>query len=300
MAYLLGIDGGGSHTTAWLADEHFRVFAKAEAGASNPIKVGLARAQREILRAVREVRRRAQIHGKELDAVCVGLAGAGSPPLHDQLLRWLRKSVPARSHLLTIDAVIALAAADESTGIIVISGTGSIAYGRDDRGHVLRAGGWGSVFDDAGSGYDIGRKAIAGALRAVDGRDKPTRLTNALTRALKLGAMTDVVAKPLASSDIAALFPIILREAEAGDTLARQLCRDAGCDLADLALALVTRFGWKDCTVPILCSGGVFQSSSLVRRSFARRVHARAPRARVSLLLREPVEGALRLARQLL
>jgi len=181
----------------------------------------------------------------------------------------------------------------------VISGTGSIAYGRDERGRALRSGGWGTLFDDAGSGYDLGRKAIASALRAFDGRGPRTRLDAKICRALGLRDVTEVVLRPLAPREIAALFPLVLEAAREGDLVARELCEQSGQELAELALALVKRFGWRDRAVLVACAGGVFQASLRIRRSFARRLRSRAPRARVALLRKPPVEGALALARAL-
>jgi N-acetylglucosamine kinase-like BadF-type ATPase len=84
-----------------------------------------------------------------------------------------------------------------------------------------------------------------------------------------------------------------------GDRVARELCEQAAEDLAELALTLIARFGWKRRAVRIICTGGVFRSSQMIRRKFAREVQARAPKAKVSLMKREPVEGALFLARRL-
>ena len=154
MASFLGIDGGGTRTTAWLADEHGNVLGRATAGPSNPLKVGFDACHREILRAakaaIHDARRVARVphagpagaalkgSASRLDAVVLGLAGTDRPPIHNKLEAWLRKAIPARKHLLTSDAAIALRAAiGDSPGIIVISGTGSIAFAQDERGTVL-------------------------------------------------------------------------------------------------------------------------------------------------------------------
>ena len=308
MPHFLGIDGGGTRTTAWLArlggqaDRRGCVLARAEAGPSNPLKVGLKVAQREILRAARSVVGagfKPAPTGAVLEAVVAGIAGVDRPQIHRPLARWLRKAIPARFHLLTTDAAIALhAALGNAPGIIVVSGTGSIAYGQDGRGRVFRAGGWGSQFDDAGSGYDLGRKAIAAALRAHDGRGPRTQLTAKICRAFKLRDITQVVGRELTSLEIAGLFPLVLEAARRRDAAANQLLDDAGRDLAELALALVKRERWSRRPIPVVLAGGVFHSSARVRRSFVRQLRRTAPRARVTLLRRAPVEGALDLARK--
>lgn len=301
MPYFLGIDGGGTRTVAWLADASKRVVARAVAGPSNPLKVGVAGSERELLRAARGALRRAKLRPRGLEAVCVGLAGVDRPPVHRRIFAWLRRAIPARAHLLTSDAALALRAGlGDSPGAVIISGTGSIAYGRDARGGVLRSGGWGTLFDDAGSGYDLGRKAISAALRDYDGRGPRTQLLSKIMRALKLPDITRVILKPLTPQEIAALFPLVLAAARRQDDVARDLCEKAGQDLAELAVALIRRFGWQRRVVPVICAGGVFRASLLIRRSFARHLRRQGLKgAHILLLRRPPVEGALALAREL-
>ncbi|MBZ5670847.1 MAG: hypothetical protein LAO04_14100 [Acidobacteriia bacterium] len=306
MAYFLGIDGGGTRTTAWLANEGGKVLTRVEAGPSNPLKVGLRAAQREIRSAMREALRRAAApkaalrrrSSAILDCVCAGIAGSERRAVHGPLFAWMRQHIPARHHLLTSDAAIALAAAvGDSPGIIVIAGTGSIAFARDDRGRLLRAGGWGIPFDDFGSGYDLGRRAVTAALQAFDGRGPRTGLTERICRVLDLPDITEVVPENLDPQQIAALFPQVMEAAQRGDLVACHLCDDAARDLANLAVALLKRAGWVRRSVPVVCTGGVFRSSNRIRRAFARQLRRFAPKVRVDLLDRPPVEGALWLAR---
>jgi glucosamine kinase len=308
MNYFLGIDGGGTRTTAWLADEQNQVLARVEAGPSNPLKVSFRTSQRELLRATREALRKAGLRPTAarrarqplLEAVCAGIAGVDRPAVHSPLFRWMRRHIPARRHLLTSDAAIALAAAvGDSPGIIVIAGTGSIAFARDERGHILRAGGWGVPFDDRGSGYDLGCQAVAAALEAFDGRGPQTPLADRICEALELADITEVVPKQLGPPQVAALSPLVIEAAREGDLVACHLCDDAARELANLAVALLKRAGWTRRAVPVVLTGGVLQSSSLIRRAFARHLRRFAPQARVELLERPPVAAALGLARAL-
>jgi N-acetylglucosamine kinase-like BadF-type ATPase len=317
MGLYLGIDGGGSGTEACLGDERGRILAKAVAGPSNPLKVGMEGAKKELLRAAREVLRRvstaaarderlvvAALAGRRhnrplLVAVCAGVAGVDCPAVSRPLRAWLRKAVPARHHLLVTDAEIALyAAVGTAGGMIVVSGTGSIAYARDDRGRTLRAGGWGAAFDDLGSGYDLGRKAIMAALHDFDGRGERTVLTQRICQALQLTDITQIALRNLDPQQAAGLFPLVSEAAREGDRVARRLCAEAAHDLTEMSLALARRLGWRR-MVHVVCAGGVFRSSPTIRRSFARYVHQRMPSAQVRLLQREPVEGALAMARKL-
>jgi len=315
MALYLGIDGGGSGTQALLGDEEGRILARAVAGPSNPTKVGIEGAKKEILRAARRALRKApnagergeltiqcgvRSHGQPLlAAVCAGVAGVDRAALSRPLLAWLRKAIPARRHLLVTDMAIALRAAlGTAAGMIVESGTGSFAYARTLRGETMRAGGWGAAFDDPGSGYDLGRKAIMAGLRDFDGRGEHTVLTSRICRALRLSKITQIVMKKLSPQQVAALSPLVLGAARAGDRVARRLCSQAAFDLAEMALALGRRLGQRG-PVPVVCAGGIFRSSPALRRRFARFVHQHMPAARVRLLQREPVEGALAMACEL-
>ncbi len=298
----LGADGGGTRTTVWVSSGEGRVLGRATAGPSNPVKVGLASAEREILAAARQAL--AQAGGGELQAVCLGLAGADRPEISKPLAAWLWEHLPAQFHLITTDAAIALEAAlsgrsrAAGPGIAVIAGTGSIACARDARGRILRCGGWGAVFGDEGSGYDLGRKAARAALHDFDGRGPRTRVGEAITRALRLKSIIELPGRIASPGEIAALAPVIIKTARAGDAVARQLVDDAGRDLAELALALVPRLGSKNEAPRVVCAGGLFRASAALRRSFARRVKDLVPGARISVLRREPVEGALALARR--
>jgi N-acetylglucosamine kinase-like BadF-type ATPase len=212
----------------------------------------------------------------------------------------MRRHIPARHYLLTSDAAIALAAAvRDGPGIIVIAGTGSIAFARDDQGRILRAGGWGIPFDDRGSGYDLGRKAVAAALEAFDGRGPHTTLADRICGALDLADITEVVPRQLDPQQIAALFSLVMEAAREGDLVACHLCDNAARDLAHLAVALLKRAGWTRRAVPVVLTGGVFQSSPRIRRAFARHLRRLAPQARLEQLERPPVAGALWLARSL-
>ncbi len=308
MDCYLGIDGGATRTTAWLADGEGKLLARAESGPSNPLKAGFRAAEREILKALRACLREAGFpqaaarasQPPVVRAVCAGISGVARQDVHRPLLAWMRRHIPARHSLLTSDCAIALAAAVRAApGIIVNAGTGSYAFARDDQGKLLRAGGWGVPFDDRGSGYELGRRAVATALEAFDGRGPHTLLMDRICRHLELRDITAIISQQLEQHQIAALFPLVLEAAREGDLVARHLCDDAARDLADLAVALLKRAGWMRRSTPVVTTGGVFKSSILIRRAFVRHLRRFAPQARVEMLGRPPVEGALWLARTL-
>jgi len=293
---------------AWLADADGKLLGRAESGPSNPLKTGFRAAEREIAKAYRASLRDAGFpstaarasHPPLLRGVCAGIAGVARQSVHRPLLAWLRRHIPARHYLLTSDAATALAAAvRDAPGIIVNAGTGSFAFARDDQGMLLRAGGWGIPFDDHGSGYDLGRKGVAAALQAFDGRGPHTLLVERICQHLDLADISEIISQQLEQQQVAALFPLVMEAAREGDLVARHLCDEAARDLADLAVALLKRAGWTRRATPVVTTGGVFQSSYNIRRAFVRHLRRFAPLARVELLERPPVEGALWLARNL-
>jgi N-acetylglucosamine kinase-like BadF-type ATPase len=293
----LGIDGGGTTTTACVSDDSGQVVGRGTAGASNPVKVGLSASKRAILAAARPAL--AAIPHGELRAVCLGLAGADRREIRQPILTWLRKAIPAQTHLLTTDAAIALEAAlGRRPGVIVIAGTGSIACGRDTAGHVARAGGWGSVFGDEGSAYAVGRSAISAALRARDGLTPPTRLEQDISSSLGLVEIQRVAGLKLTHQQVAALAPLVLAASRKGDRAAVQIVNEAARELARLATALIRRLKLGGQPVRVVLAGGLLLSNGTLRSNLRRRLKTLAPQAAVSVLRREPVQGAIELARR--
>lgn len=296
-ARYLGVDGGGTATAAWVTDERDRVLGRGAAGPSNPVKVGLPRAKREILAAAQQALSAAS--KVDLYAACVGLAGADRSQVSDPLLLWLRTEIPAQTHLLTTDAAITLEAAlGRAPGVVVIAGTGSIACGRDREGRMMRAGGWGSIFGDEGSAYDLGRRGVNAALRALDGVGPRTRLVQDIASSLGLGQISDIVGMNLEPQQVAALAPLVTEAERKDDAAASQIVFEGGRELAQLAAALLVRLGLQDEHVAVVLAGSLLRSSRALRRSLRRHLSGLCPQAQVGMLRREPVQGALALARR--
>jgi len=190
------------------------------------------------------------------------------------------------------------AAFDGGPGVITIAGTGSIAYGRNGNGRTARAGGWGLAISDEGSGEWVGRRAVGAALGANDVGEETPMLAEIL-QLWKLASLDELVRKSNASPtpDFASLFPLVLRAADGGDAVARNVMRQAGEELAGLARGVIRRlFGAG--SVPVAMAGGVFRQSEQVRQVFYNAVVAEFPQASVRAKVVEAVDGALALARK--
>jgi glucosamine kinase len=308
MAYYLGIDGGGTKTRCVLADETM-VLATAISGGSNIVRLGETQARKAVHTAVRQVCATANISPAQISAICIGAAGAARPEIAAKIRTILAELTPGPA-LTSIevvgDTVIALEAAfGTGPGVIVIAGTGSIAYGRDASGHTARAGGWGFAISDEGSGHWIGRRAISAILRAHD-QGLETALSAMILQAWKLNTIDELVqqANSTPPPDFPRLFPIVLLAADQGDSIARDLLTDAGAKLAALAAFVVRRLAPHApaatspvATSPVAMTGSVFRQSPDVRQVFYTTLQTNFPGVEVRQDIVDPIEGALARAR---
>ena len=307
MAYYLGIDGGGTKTTCAVGDDS-QLLATAIAGPSNIVRVGEAQARESLKQSVRQACAAAGITPAEVARTCVGGSGAAHPEMAAKVGHILSALLSTPIDVVG-DMQIALEAAfDAGAGVIVIAGTGSIAYGRDQQGNTLRAGGWGFAVGDEGSAHWIGRAAVSAVLRAADRRvgawDSPrpspdSSLAAALLKAWDVASLPDLAraGNAIPPPNFAALFPAV---AASPDDLATQVLTRAGSELAQLATVVLRRLFAEGhpASVPVAMTGGVFRHAPLVRQVFYNELRALDARAEVNPQVVEPVEGALRLARR--
>ena len=242
----------------------------------------------------------------KIRGLCIGVAGAARPEIAEKIRATL-VAVIATSASTKIevvgDTVIALEAAfGEGPGVIVISGTGSIAFGRDVVGHTARAGGWGFAVSDEGSGHWIGRRAVTAILNAR-AQGAQTALTAMILEAWKVGDLEELVqlANAAPPPNFPRLFPIVLRAANAGDVIARDLLVEAGAELAKLAGTVLRRLASEGSgsMLPVAMTGSVFRQSADVRQVFYNELQKNFPGIGVGQDLVDPVEGALVRAKRL-
>lgn len=315
MPYYLGIDGGGTKTTCAVGDEN-RLLVTATAGPSNIVRVGEALARESLQQCVRQACAAAGVSLDDIVHTCVGGSGAARPELA-AIVREIVGEIISTPVDVVGDIQTALEAAfDCGPGVVVIAGTGSIAYGRDGDGSTFRAGGWGFAIGDEGSAHWIGRTAVSAVLRASE-RESGSATAGLLKKGLTKESLSkDSLAEDLfkvwlvdslldlaraANSipppDFAALFPAV---AASGDELARQVLRSAGRELAEIAAVVIRRlFAGNDISVvPVAMTGGVFRHASIVRDVFYNELRRVDPRVQVNPKVVDPVEGALRMARR--
>jgi glucosamine kinase len=300
VPYYIGIDGGGTKTTCAVGEDT-SVLALATTGPSNIVRVGEMQTRESLHACIRQACAAAGITLQEISRTCLGGSGAG----HPELARVVRE-ILAEILFTPIDVVgdmqIALEAAFGSgEGVIVIAGTGSIAYGRDRQGSTLRAGGWGFAIGDEGSAHWIGRSAIQALLRASDRRDDVANspLAKALFKTWNVKSLADLAraANSVPPPDFAALFRALV---SCHDDVATNVLTNAGRELAELARVVLRRLFADLATgpVPVAMTGGVFRHAEVVRQTFHNELRKLDPRAEIKSEVVDPVQGALRMARR--
>jgi len=260
-------------------------------------------ARESLQRVVGQACSAAGIRPEQVSATCVGGSGAARPELA-AIVHAILAGILSSPIKVVGDMEIALEAAfEDGPGVMVIAGTGSIAYGRDDKGRTARAGGWGFEIGDEGSAHWIGRTAVGLVLRASD-REAPGVATSALGQALckawGVSSLLDLAraANSVPSPDFAGLLRSVVA---CDDHLAREVLGAAGRELAQIAAVVMQRLFVEDGEglVRVATTGSVFRHASPVRDAFYNAVQGLAARAQVMPQVVDPVEGALRMARKI-
>jgi len=310
VAHYLGIDGGGSKTRCVVGDEVLQ-RAPADAGPSNIKRVGEARARESLHQAISEACAAAKINPQQIERACIGVAGAGRNEVARTLGRFIAEIIPNKIEVVGDMAIALSAAFGTSPGVIVIAGTGSIAYGRNARGETARAGGWGFAISDEGSAHWIGRAAVSVLLRGIDETVDNAHDANAaanrsllfreIAKAWKLTSLDEFVRTANSNPDFAVLFPAILAADKENDSLAKEVLTRAGRELGRLAEIVARKLFVEKHpepeTVAVAMAGGVFQHSQRVRDVFCDEVKRVDQRAEVKPSIIDPVLGALQMAR---
>jgi glucosamine kinase len=297
MPFFLGIDGGGTKTRCIIGDEKSEL-GRGSSSSCKVQKVGEACARDSLSAAIHEACVRAGISPRQIARTCAGVTGAGRPEIA-RVMQELLASVIGGEIEIVGDVEIAFDDAfGGEPGVIVIAGTGAIAYGRNAHGETARAGGWGYLISDEGSGSWVGLEAVRAALHAKDRGENPALLSD-LAEALAAASFDDFIVKLNANSlpDLSTLFPAVLSAAESGNELASDVLDRAGCELAKMAGIVGGRL-FEDGAYSVATHGGVISSSEIVRRAFERQLRAQLPKANWLQRAIDSARGALERARK--
>ncbi|MEK6375858.1 MAG: BadF/BadG/BcrA/BcrD ATPase family protein [Acidobacteriota bacterium] len=300
MKYFLGVDGGASKTAALVIDESGKSLGNGAAGPSNHLRVGIETAARNIERAVNKALVAADVASREIHWAYCGIAGADHPAHRQEVVDSLSIFFPRGNFTVDNDARIALTGAiGFGGGVVVIAGTGSVAYGRNAEGAEARAGGWGPIIGDEGSGYGIARAGLAAILRAHDGRGPATKMTESLKERYDMkpeDLPPYVYAQTTQTDDIARFGRMVIEAAQDGDETAMTILDRAGRELASAVLAVARRLKLSKSVFPVAYVGGAFRAGDVLLEPMRNAILLEAPEAQIAPPRHTPVEGAAEMA----
>ncbi len=308
MSLFAGVDGGGTHTRAVIVDADGREVARGEAPGAvvtvadpRPAVEAVTRAIGDALEsaALERLTRDASLDviGLPLEGLWAGLAGAGSPDAARAVMDALRSGRLA--HRINVGTDVCAAYEDafpERDGVLLIAGTGSIAWGSDESGAPIQVGGWGQLLGDEGSGYWIGLRGLQHVMTEFDGRSESGLMSDELLEACGLSDPGDLVAwvNVAAKRDVAALAPLVVRAADSGDAPASGIVSEAVAALTALVQGVVSRAGTGDSVSAVVLWGGLLADGG----PLARRVSSALVDVGLHVVDRpiDPPMGAARLA----
>jgi N-acetylglucosamine kinase-like BadF-type ATPase len=296
--HVLGIDAGGTKTVCLLANDRGEIVSEGRGPGANLHAAGEL-AVEKVLHEVMESALGDRVVAPA--AICLGIAGVDRED-EMSIVRAIMRRIGYKARVVVAnDALIALVAgARDAPGIVIIAGTGSIVYGRNGRGEAARAGGWGHMIGDEGSGYWIGREALAAVMRASDGRGPRTQLAPEILAHFEVQDVSRLPrivydrAQPRMS--VAALGPLVEHVSQQGDAVATRILEQAADELALAAQSVATRLEMRGDAFSFYLAGGMFRVVPWLVDQLPRRLTEVAPRCHVEVLDKEPAVGAVWLA----
>ena len=301
MTYIVvGVDGGGSKTHAIVADEGGSHLGEV-VGPGSAVRPGeVERSADAIAHTVKDALASCEMTHVMPKVLCVGVAGAGREPERQGLWQALASRELAEEVVIHADFSIALDDAfGEGPGVLLVSGTGSVAFGRGPSGQSARCGGWGPVCGDEGSGQWIGRRALSVVTASADGREPETALVGAILTAAQVNEPQELIAWAAQASpaQLASLAPVVSSVAEAGDLRANSIISLAVEELV-LHIRTLARqlFGDERAATPIALTGGMLTKGTTLRKRLEHRLKSAVPGAQLRVGEVSPARGAVRSA----
>ena len=300
MAYFVGLDSGGTKTECWLGDET-RILGKAKTTTVKLTRVSQEVATARLHELLAEVSQQSGVPLSRVSRTCMGVAGYTIAEVREWAHRVVAERVSGEV-LVCGDEEIALDAAFRGgAGILLIGGTGSAVIGRCADGTRCKAGGWGPGIGDEGSGFWIGREAVRRAFHSLD-REVPTTLMEAIRTAWGVKDLGEIVAFANAQPgpDLSALTPAVVACAEAGDSVAAAILKDAGVELTrQVAVVWAKMRAHGEISAGVAYTGSVVEKIAVARESMRTQIAADCPGLTVVDGAINAMDGAMWRARQL-
>lgn len=267
--YVIGMDGGGTKTKVCAADLNGHIFDSFLGGSMNINSQGVDGVRQNLAFIFEELRQKGADWAL-LKGICLGAAGISNPLARQTLKDCVLAAGITREPLILGDHEIALYGAHGcGKGLILIAGTGSVCYGMDGAGKQARAGGFGHLIDDEGSGYAIGRDVLGAIVRAEDGRQAPTCMKEAVLHQLNLASTAELIryvySPQTSKKEIAALAPCVMQGIDAHEAVAERILDKAAEQLAEMVFAVLRQLGLKTAELAF-CGSVLLKNESLAKR----------------------------------
>lgn len=305
---VIGIDGGGTRLRAAIVSVSGELLGTGESGAGNYHDVGADEVQKNVGQAVANAWVDAGFVARRAEAIFLGLGSVVTPEDHAVIRSLVRKLAIVPDDRIGVDHDLRVALAGGlagKPGIVLIAGTGSSCFGRNEQGECWQSGGWGPILDDPGSSYWLGLQAMIVAVRDHDGRGAETVLRQKIVQALALPAIRDILRRVeldgMTRSEIAALAPLVTSAAENGDAVALELIERGAAELALMVATVSERLQFEQSKngVPVVITGGLVNAGKVFLAPLQRAIGRRAPNTNVVEGRLSPVLGAALLACEL-
>lgn len=296
-------DSGATQTRACVANTEGEILGCSVSGPGNAFAVGWPVATANVAEALERALDESAATPGVIEAAVVGSASIDYDGKDSQPVRKaIRRVLPHQRVKALGDMQIALEGAlGGEAGVVIVSGTGSVVFGRDRNGATVKVGGWGAVMGDEGSAQWIAREALAAAAHAVDGTGPPTELVSKFMRRFHVRSFHRIpgpVYLDTTPGSIGSLAPLVVRAAREGDRVARSILQKAGEALAVQACAAIRRLPAGASLVS--CQGSAFGAGGLLLRPLRRSLKRIAPGARFAMPLLPPIGGAWLVALEML
>ncbi|VAW30727.1 N-acetylmuramic acid 6-phosphate etherase, partial [hydrothermal vent metagenome] len=294
--FVIGVDGGGSKTAVSILNQHGKILGRGRSGSANYHNVGISQAKANLWAAMALAATEAGVAVLDATAVTWSLAGVDRPEERQLFEQMAADMLPNIAVHVENDAVSALVAGlGHRKGIVLIAGTGMIAYGENEQGQRARAGGWGPFFD-CGSAYDLVQSSLRACTRHHDEQNQASaELTTALLTAAGLEKPADLLGWVYADkrhvADVAELAPIVLDAAEKGDIVALDVVNRGAGGLATAVTAVARQLGYTG-VFPLVMSGSLLTKSDFYRAIVTQAVETALPQAQPCLSQTDATVGA--------
>ncbi|MGD0038039.1 MAG: BadF/BadG/BcrA/BcrD ATPase family protein [Bacteroidota bacterium] len=308
--YVIGIEGGGTKTTAVLCALDGIILSEAQGGPSNFHIVGIEKTASTILDLIQTCCHSVGCSVSQIGAVVAGLAGAGRVLDQQRIMERLMEIARTKNFNLEkvsieSDARIALEGAfSGKPGVVVISGTGSIVFGKDERDKIYRAGGWGRLIGDEGSGYAIGREAFRAVAKLLDGYGEKTKLAKLFNEKFGLGTQDAIINAVYGEKyNPASVVPAVMEAALKGDSVAKKILVLACSDLVEVINAVLKKMNKGRKGVPkrpLAFVGSLLMNDNFYSRKIRSAIKRELPLVVIRNAESSPVVGAALMAIRLL